>query len=101
MSWRRITIKFPGSCVVCGKEVEAGKPGLWAKGEGVKHEDCVTLELACAVCGGPAGCPTCEHADTCDIPSVSQACICGRCGEGPGALKRYLEAAAKNLPAGP
>ena len=38
-------------------------------------------ELQCIVCGGPAGCPQCEFQENCDIPNVSQLCICKKCSE--------------------
>lgn len=93
-------MRFPGTCTVCGKGIAAGEMGLWARGLGVKHEECAAVrELACAVCGGPAGCAGCEFADSCDIPNVSQLCICRGCGEGRGALASYLDGARERFPA--
>ena len=40
MSWRKITMKFDGTCIVCNKKVNATEIGLWSKGLGVKHEKC-------------------------------------------------------------
>ena len=39
MSWRKITMKFPGKCIVCDENIEKGELGLWAKDVGVKHEN--------------------------------------------------------------
>ena len=50
MSWRKISMKFPGKCIVCNKKLEVNEIGLWAKGEGVKHEKCGEVkELKCIV----------------------------------------------------
>lgn len=80
MSWRKITMKFPGKCIVCNEKIERDEIGFWAKDIGVKHEKCAEIkELTCGVCGGPAGCPTCEFRDSCDLERVSQICICKKC----------------------
>ena len=64
MSWVKMTMKFPGKCTVCGKTVDTGQVGFWARGMGVKHEECSQVaELECMACGAPAGCPLCEFAD--------------------------------------
>ena len=80
MSWIKIPMKFPGTCIVCNDKIEINEIGLWSKGVGVKHEKCAqTNELQCIVCGSPAGCSQCEFQDICDIPNVSQLCICKKC----------------------
>ena len=80
MSWRKITMKFPGKCIVCNEKIEKDEIGFWAKDIGVKHEKCAEIkELTCGVCGGSAGCPTCEFRDSCDLERVSQICICKKC----------------------
>jgi len=80
MSWRKITMKFPGKCIVCNEKIEKDEIGFWAKDVGVKHEKCAEIkELTCGVCGEPAGCPTCEFRDSCDLERVSQICICKKC----------------------
>ena len=80
MSWRKITMKFPGKCIVCNEKIEKDEIGFWAKDVGVKHDKCAKIkELTCGVCGGPAGCPTCEFHDSCDLERVSQICICKKC----------------------
>jgi len=57
MSWRKIPMKFPGTCIVCNEKIPVNEIGLWAKGLGVKHEKCAQInELQCIVCGSPAGC---------------------------------------------
>ena len=58
MSWRTITMKFDGTCIVCNKKVNANEIGLWSKGLGVKHEKCAeeANELKCVICDNPAGC---------------------------------------------
>lgn len=93
MSWRKILMKYPGECVVCKQKIEVGRPVLWAKGEGVKHESCVpqTMEIPCAVCGKGAGCSECEVRDDCDLERVSQMCICRACSE-DDALAKYRSA---------
>ena len=61
MSWRKIPMKFPGTCLVCNEKIKVNEIGLWAKGLGVKHEKCAEInELQCIVCGASAGCPQCE-----------------------------------------
>ncbi len=73
-------MKFPGKCLVCNEKIEKDEIGFWAKDVGVKHEKCAEIkELTCGVCGGPAGCPTCEFRDSCDLERVSQICICKKC----------------------
>jgi hypothetical protein len=29
MSWRKITMKFPGTCVVCNEKIDVNEVGLW------------------------------------------------------------------------
>jgi len=99
MSWRTMPMKFPGTCIVCKKKIEINEIGLWAKGIGVKHQACAdALELRCAVCDGPAGCPRCEFADDCDLSKVSQLCICKKCNDGKDAFVSYQKAIAKKFP---
>ena len=101
MSWRKMPMKFPGICIVCKGRIQAGEVGLWAKGMGVKHEGCDTGapdELACAVCGGPAGCGSCEMREDCDIPNVSQMCICKKCADAADPFASYRTAVGKKFP---
>ena len=82
MSWRKITMKFEGTCIVCNEKINVNEIGLWSKGLGVKHEKCVeTEDLKCIVCDGSAGCSQCEFQDDCDRSIVSQLCICKKCEE--------------------
>ena len=37
MSWIKIPMKFPGTCIVCNDKIEINEIGLWSKGTGVKH----------------------------------------------------------------
>lgn len=98
MSWRKIPMKFPGTCIVCNGKIEVNEMGLWAKGVGVKHEKCAEVkELSCIVCGGPAGCQQCEFLDNCDIEKVSQICICKRCSETKDAFESYLKSVMKKF----
>ena len=84
MSWRKIAMKFEGTCIVCNEKIAVNEIGLWSKGLGVKHEKCVeTEDLKCIVCDGSAGCFQCEFQDDCDRSTVSQLCICKKC-EGLG-----------------
>lgn len=96
MSWRRIPLKYPGRCVVCGKEARVGAQVMWQKGVGVRHPECAEArELDCIVCGSPAGCPSCEFAEDCDLERVSQACVCPGCSAKPGAFGLYRAAAGR------
>jgi len=99
MSWRKIPMKFPGTCIVCNEKIEVNEIGLWAKGLGVKHEKCAQIkELQCIICGGPAGCSTCEFMDSCDIEKVSQLCICKKCSEQKDVFESYQKAVNKKFP---
>ncbi len=99
MSWRKITMKFPGTCVVCNKKIDVNEVGLWAKGQGVKHEKCAEItELKCIVCGGPAGCPTCEFQENCDRNIVSQLCICKKCSNSEMSYESYITSVKKKFP---
>ncbi len=98
MSWRKISMKFPGTCVVCNKKIDVNELGLWAKGLGVKHEKCAEVnELTCIVCGGPAGCSKCEYTDDCDRKTVSQLCICRKCNETENPLDAYQKSVKKKF----
>ncbi|MCV0372384.1 MAG: hypothetical protein K5793_02375 [Nitrosarchaeum sp.] len=98
MSWRRIPMKFPGTCVVCNEKIEINEMGLWAKGIGVKHEKCAQVnELSCIVCGGPAGCLQCEFLDNCNIEKVSQLCICKKCSEANDVFESYQKSVKKKF----
>ena len=98
MSWRKISMKFPGTCIVCNQKIEANEIGLWAKGLGVKHEKCAeTNELTCIVCGGPAGCAQCEYNDDCDIEAVSQLCICRKCNATENPFDAYQKSVKKKF----
>ncbi|PIN83950.1 MAG: hypothetical protein COW26_00535 [Nitrosopumilales archaeon CG15_BIG_FIL_POST_REV_8_21_14_020_33_23] len=99
MSWRKIPMKFPGTCVVCNEKIEVNEIGLWAKGLGVKHEKCAQInELQCIVCKGSAGCLHCEFQDICDIQKVSQLCICKKCSEEKNSFDSYQKSVKKNFP---
>ena len=98
MSWRKISMKFPGTCIVCNKKIEANEIGLWAKGLGVKHEKCAkTNELTCIICGRPAGCPQCEYSDDCDIELVSSLCICRKCNSTENVFHDYQKSVKKKF----
>ena len=80
MSWRKIAMKFEGTCIVCNEKITVNEIGFWAKGLGVKHEKCVEVEeLKCIVCDSLAGCGQCEFQEDCDRSVVSQLCICKKC----------------------
>ena len=100
MSWRKITMKFAGTCIVCNKPIAVNETGLWSKGQGVKHEHCAQADaILCTVCGGPAGCSTCEFADDCDLERVSPACICKKCADAPKSpFASYRESVGKRFP---
>ncbi len=91
-------MKFPGTCTVCGEKIEASETGLWAKGLGVKHERCAEpRELACIVCGGPAGCAGCELNEDCDLERVSQLCMCKGCSDAGDPFSAYLSSVKKKF----
>ena len=99
MSWRKITMKFPGTCIVCNDKINVNEVGLWAKGVGVKHEKCAEInELHCIICGNPAGCGSCEFQEDCDRSNVSQFCICKRCSETKNPLDLYQNSLKKKFP---
>ena len=99
MSWRKITMKFPGTCTVCNQKIDANEVGLWAKGLGVKHEKCAEIkELQCTICGKSAGCSTCEYKEDCDLESVSQLCICKSCKDTPNPFESYQKSVKKKFP---
>jgi len=99
MSWRKIPMKFPGTCIVCKKKLEVNEIGLWAKGQGVKHEKCGEVnELKCIICAGPAGCPKCEFSSDCDRNLVSQICICKSCLEKQNSFESYKSSLKKKFP---
>ncbi len=98
MSWRKISMKFAGTCVVCNERIEVNEIGLWSKGLGVKHERCSQVkELRCTVCGGPAGCDLCEFRDDCDLDMVSQACMCKKCSDAENSFSSYKSAVKKRF----
>ncbi|MEX2193237.1 MAG: hypothetical protein WD717_07670 [Nitrosarchaeum sp.] len=98
MSWKKIPMKFTGTCIVCNEKIEVNELGLWAKGLGVKHEKCAQInELQCIVCRGSAGCSQCEFQDTCDIQRVSQLCICKKCSEEKNSFDSYQKSVKKNF----
>ena len=99
MSWRKIPMKFPGTCVVCNEKIEVNEIGLWAKGLGVKHEKCSQVkELRCSICNGPAGCANCEFQDVCDLENVSQLCICKKCIQEKNPYELYQKETMKKHP---
>lgn len=92
-------MKFPGTCIVCKKKVDVNEIGLWAKGIGIKHLACEQVsEIACAICGGMAGCSKCEFADSCDRSKVSQLCICKKCNSINDPYQTYQKAVSKKFP---
>ena len=98
MSWRKIPMKFPGTCIVCNQKIDVNEIGLWSKGLGVKHEKCAaTKDLACVVCGGPTGCSQCEFQDNCDLEKVSQLCICKKCNDSKDIFKLYQVSVGKKF----
>ena len=99
MSWRKMPMKFPGTCIVCKKKIEINEIGLWASGLGIKHLTCAeVVELRCLVCGGPAGCSKCEFRDDCDLSKVSQLCICKKCNDLDNSFTSYQKAVSKKFP---
>ena len=98
MSWIKISMKFPGTCIVCNQKIEINEFGLWSKGNGVKNEKCsATIELICGVCGKPAGCTNCEFLESCDIENVSQNCICKSCIESNKAFEIFQQSMGKKF----
>jgi hypothetical protein len=102
MSWRKIAMKFPGTCIVCNQKIEVNEIGLWSKGAGVKHERCAAQEvkeLNCIICGEPAGCARCEFQDDCNREIVSEMCVCKKCLDSKDPYSAYKEAIRKSFPA--
>ena len=98
MSWIKMNMRFPGTCIVCKKPVKTGERGLWARGVGVKHIGCAEQNgISCIICGKPAGCSLCELYDSCDIQRVSPLCVCSECSG--SSLEQYRAAAARKFPA--
>ena len=99
MIWRKIPMKFPGTCIVCNEKININEIGLWAKGLGVKHEKCAqTKELSCVICGSPAGCTQCEFQSNCDLSNVSQLCICKKCSQETDVFSLYQKSINKKFP---
>ena len=99
MSWRKISMKFDGTCIVCNEKIKVNEIGLWSKGLGVKHEKCAEInELNCIICDGPAGCATCEFQEDCNRSLVSQMCICKKCEQKPSIFEIYQESIKKKFP---
>ena len=99
MSWRKIPMKFPGTCIVCNEKININEIGLWAKGIGVKHEKCAQAkELQCIICGSPAGCLKCEFQSECDLENVSQLCICSNCSQEKDVFSLYQKLVHKKFP---
>ena len=99
MSWRKISMKFQGTCIECNEKIEVNEVGLWAKGIGVKHEKCAEInELRCIVCGASAGCKNCEFSENCDLEVVSQLCICKKCSGLKDNFAAYQKSVNKRFP---
>lgn len=99
MSWIRLSMKFPGTCIVCNGKIDVNQIGLWSKGIGVKHEKCTEIkEIKCAICGGMAGCSSCEYHEDCNIEKVSELCICKKCIANNDPYSSYLIAIKKKYP---
>ncbi|MFM9875894.1 MAG: hypothetical protein ACKVN8_05940 [Nitrosarchaeum sp.] len=99
MSWRKIPMKFVGTCIVCNEKIEINEIGLWAKGLGVKHEKCAQIvELQCVVCKKSAGCLQCEFQNMCNVEKVSQLCICKKCSDEKNSFISYLNSVKTNFP---
>lgn len=99
MSWRRIPMKFPGTCIVCNEKIAVNEMGLWAKGMGVKHEKCANQnQIKCIICNGPAGCTSCEFQDICDVEKVSPICICKKCEEQKNNYESYQVHVSQKFP---
>jgi hypothetical protein len=99
MSWVKMSMKFPGKCLVCNEKINVNETGFWSKGIGVKHEKCLEVkeELKCAVCGKLAGCSQCEFRDDCNLDKVSELCICKKCSEESDALSKYQTSVQKKF----
>ena len=98
MSWRKIPMKFPGTCIICKEKINVNEIGLWAKDLGVKHEKCAEItELQCMICGKSAGCSQCEFQESCDIPNVSSFCLCKQCVDDTSTLTKYKKSTNKKF----
>ena len=83
------------------KSIKNNKIALQGGGQDrikAQHEKCAEInELQCVVCGAPAGCPQCEFQENCDIPNVSQLCICKKCSEEKDAFRSYQKSVKKKF----
>ena len=121
-NWIKLTMKFPGKCLDCGKSIPKGQPGLWARGVGVKHVECAGSAdaagdndknddntsiapsgiktaaktaagiILCAICGKAAGCGECELLEICDLHAVSKNCLCHTCSQKADFMTLYRKA---------
>lgn len=55
-------------------------------------------KILCALCGRSAGCLECELADNCDIPNVSQICLCSTCSQKKGVMEAYYKSVSSKYP---
>ena len=52
--WRKMTAKFAGRCIVCGKSIATGDDIHWSSGYGAKHAACTYLTAAERLAAGAA-----------------------------------------------
>ena len=126
--WIKISMKFTGKCLECGKPIPSGQQGMWSRGVGVKHVQCAeggatsatataaagdtaatataapnpaaSARITCTICGRPAGCPECEFQDSCDIQNVSPGCLCRECSQkgSDAVMSQYVASVGGRFP---
>lgn len=105
--WISLVVKYSSKCKTCSKPIFKGEYAVWSRStQSIKHIECHSrdlesitspdsihnLQLKCAVCNQPAGCPECEFEQDCDRMRVSQLCICEKCYLNQNALENYHHA---------
>jgi hypothetical protein len=110
--WISLVVKYSSKCRTCSKAIFKGENAVWSRStQSIKHIECHSrdlesltspdsihnMQLKCAICNRPAGCPECEFEQDCDRMKVSQLCICEKCYLDENALQMYHHAVSDLL----
>lgn len=110
--WISLVVKYSSKCKTCSKAIIKGEYAVWSRStQSIKHIACHSrdlesltspdsihnMQLKCAICNRPAGCPECEFEQDCDRMKVSQLCICEKCYLDENALEMYHHAVSDLL----
>ena len=38
--WKEITVKYPGNCINCSKQINVDEQAMWMQNLGIKHLEC-------------------------------------------------------------